>query len=268
MPTVEVNGVRLFYEEHGQGPLVVLVHGGLSDYSEWSDLTAHLSRSNRVVAYSRRNAYPNPIRPDQAAGVSDHADDLASLIHALGEPSAHIVGESYGAVVALECVRRHPALVRTLVLDEPPIPSILNSAEDQGLRAPLETTLTAALAAVARDDPEGAVRTVVDHIEGAAGSYASLPSEVRSGLLRNLAAFRIEFSSGLPDLSADEVAKSLPPTLWLTSSNGARELARITEVLALACGSRAREIPGTTHGSLISAPGYLAAVETFLREHA
>ncbi len=265
VPAADVNGVRLHYEEQGQGPGVVLVHGGLSDYTEWSDLAARLSASNRVVAYSRRNAYPNALRAGAPAGVTEHVADLAGLVHALDMAPAFVVGESYGAVIALECARRHPGLIRALVLNEPPIPALLTSPEDRTLRASFEAILAAALAS---REPEVAAQTVVDFVEGVPGSYLGLPPAVQASLVRNVPAFRIEFSEDLPALSASDIAGRLPPTLWLTSSNGPRVLARITQILAAASRSRAVEIPGTTHGSIILDPGYLAAVEAFLREHA
>ena len=268
LPVADVNGVRLHYEERGHGPVAVLVHGGLSDYTEWSDLVAHLSRFYRVVAYSRRNAYPNELRVDAPAGVAEHVADLAALLEALHTAPAQVVGESYGAVIALECARSRPDLVRALVVDEPALPSVLTSPEDRPLRASFETLLADVLAAVARHEPEVAVRTAIDYLEGAPGFYDGLPPGARESILRNVPAFQIEFSAGLPNVPASQFAGLRPPTLWMTSSNGSRSLARVTRLLAAASGNRAVEIPGTSHGSIIFAPAYHAAVEAFLRGHA
>src|SRR4029077_18012727 len=81
-----------------------------------------LSQRYRVVAYSRRYNYPNA-RSVPAANHSAlvEADDLANLLKALGASPAHVVGHSYGAYTALILALKHPELVRSLVLAEPPL---------------------------------------------------------------------------------------------------------------------------------------------------
>ena len=119
---VRVNGVELHYLERGKGVPVILVHGGLDDYRMWEAQLEPFARAYRVIAYSRRYNYPNEnryLRPDHSAVIE--AEDLAALIKKLKLGPAHVVGHSYGALTALFLAVKHPEMVRTLVLAEPPV---------------------------------------------------------------------------------------------------------------------------------------------------
>jgi len=262
---VLANGVELHYDQAGQGSTVVLVHGGMCDSAEWRPVLARLSESHRAIAYSRRNAHPNEIQANLPWGIREHAADLAALLVELGAAPADLVGESYGAFVVLECAMRNPELVRRLVIDEPPIPSLLTSRMDAALRRELEDLLAEAQKLLETRDFEAAVRLVVDYVEGSPGTFAKLPSADRVMLLRNADAFRLELEAGLPTVSPEALRRLLLPTLLLTSTIGPRALSRITAVVAECIpGSRLVSLPGTTHGSLIFSPDYVRAVEGFL----
>src|SRR5262245_28609462 len=83
--TVRVGEVQLSYVEKGRGQPIVLLHGFGHDYRVWSAELEGLSKSYRVIAYSRRHNAPNPPRESGA----DHTDavavaDLVGLIRELG----------------------------------------------------------------------------------------------------------------------------------------------------------------------------------------
>jgi pimeloyl-ACP methyl ester carboxylesterase len=105
----------------GAGPRVLFVHGSATDHTTWSIQLA--PRSGLVdrftlVAYTRRSA----------GSVEEHADDAIAL---LGDGPALIVGSSFGAVIALEAIRRGTRAVRGAVLIEPPM-----AADDATAAAP------------------------------------------------------------------------------------------------------------------------------------
>jgi pimeloyl-ACP methyl ester carboxylesterase len=120
--TVRVNGVELHYLDQGKGVPVVFVHGGLEDFRAWEPQMATFSGRYRTIAHSRRHNYPNSrVTPGPDYSASVDAADLAAFIKSLGLAPAHVVGVSYGAYGALLLAERHPALVRSLVLSEPPV---------------------------------------------------------------------------------------------------------------------------------------------------
>jgi pimeloyl-ACP methyl ester carboxylesterase len=126
----ELKGTQLAYVEAGRGAPVVLVHGGLQDYRLWQAHLAAFAERYHPIAYSRRNHFPNAVSAD---GVSDamgdvHGDDLAGLIEGLGVGRVHVVAHSGGALAALFFASRHPELIRTLSVNEPPATALLLNA--------------------------------------------------------------------------------------------------------------------------------------------
>src|SRR5215470_4103630 len=82
-----------------------------------------------VVSYSRRYTYPNQWPGDvEDNSLTNNATDSAELIiKRLDLGPAHLIGHSYGALTALYMAYQHPELVRTLVLGEPPVMSLLEN---------------------------------------------------------------------------------------------------------------------------------------------
>ncbi|WP_374201733.1 alpha/beta fold hydrolase [Blastococcus sp. KM273129] len=115
METVEVHGLRLAYRRTGHGPAVVFVHGGAEDGRAWTPQLDALSREFTVIAWDEPGAGRSEDMPDQF-GLSDYADCLAGMIRALGVSPTSLVGLSWGTTVILELYRRHPAVIRSMVL--------------------------------------------------------------------------------------------------------------------------------------------------------
>ncbi len=116
LEVLPVGGSELTYRVDGDGPPVLLIHGGFGVLEVWGDVQDALATTHRVISYDRRGHGRSP------NGTSDmrvHARDAAALIsHVAGEP-AIVVGWSGGAAVAMELIRTHPEQVRAAVLIEP-----------------------------------------------------------------------------------------------------------------------------------------------------
>lgn len=120
--SVEAGGVALAYDEHGDGPAVVLVHGTATARSVWRETVESLGDGVRAIAYDRR-AYGDSGAPEPYGGttVGEQADDLAELIEALGAGPAMVCGHELGALTCLDLLLRRPELVSGAVLIEPPM---------------------------------------------------------------------------------------------------------------------------------------------------
>src|SRR5437867_2321551 len=126
IPSLELNGVNLFYAEKGAGEPVVFVHGIPTDYRAWDSQLDSFSEHYRAIAYGRRYAYPNAREGDLLdSTVENNAIDLMGLLEKLRATPAHIVGHSYGGFISLYVAAHHPEMVRSFVLVEPAVSTLL-----------------------------------------------------------------------------------------------------------------------------------------------
>ena len=115
MPTVSVDGLRMYYELSGSGPPLVLIAGLGLDLSECGQLIDVLATRHRVLAFDNRGAGRTD-KPDEPYSISQMATDTAGLMRALGIERAHVVGMSLGGRIAIDLALEHPERVRSLVL--------------------------------------------------------------------------------------------------------------------------------------------------------
>jgi len=128
--TLRLDATRVAYLERGQGEPLVLVHGSSSDYRTWDCVHARLAERFRAIAYSRRYHWPNAqIQEGADYSMLEHEHDLEALVRALDAAPAHLVGHSYGGFLCLLLAIRRPALVRSLVLVEPPVFTLFTSSK-------------------------------------------------------------------------------------------------------------------------------------------
>ena len=111
-----VNGLKMYYEIHGSGEPVVLLHGAfMTITSNWSGWIEELSKTRRVIAvemqgHGRTADIKRDISPENLA------DDVAALLDYLKIPKADILGYSLGGGAAMQCAIRHPEKVRKVVI--------------------------------------------------------------------------------------------------------------------------------------------------------
>ena len=106
--------LRLDVAEQGDGPLVVLIAGGLMDMDQWAPVAERLSDSWRVVRYDQRGIGESD-QPTEGYTVDQFAEDAANLIRTLDAGPAVLVGNSLGGTVAMATAFAEPELVRGLV---------------------------------------------------------------------------------------------------------------------------------------------------------
>jgi pimeloyl-ACP methyl ester carboxylesterase len=124
MPTssgyAAINGLQLYYEQHGSGgqPLLLL-HGGLGSIGMFGEVLPALARGRQVLAVDLQ-AHGRTADADRPLAFEGMADDLAALVGQLQLGSVDALGYSLGGGAALRLAIQHPALVRKLVLVSTP----------------------------------------------------------------------------------------------------------------------------------------------------
>lgn len=143
MPFAAVRDLDVYYEVHGAGPRVVLISGTGGDVRA-NPRRGHgvLEQHFEVLMYDQRGL-GRTSKPDVDYSMADYADDGAALMGALGWDRAHVVGISFGGMVAQHLALRHPGRVDRLVL------ACTSSGGDGGASFDLLS-----VADLARDDPE------------------------------------------------------------------------------------------------------------------
>jgi pimeloyl-ACP methyl ester carboxylesterase len=115
MSYADVNGVSLYYEEHGSGQPLILLHGGLGSGDMYAAILPQLTKGRRVITADMQ-AHGHTADVDRPLRYETMGDDVAGLIEHLGLAQADVMGYSLGAATALRLAIQHPSLVRRLVL--------------------------------------------------------------------------------------------------------------------------------------------------------
>ena len=111
-----VNGLEMYYEIHGAGQPLVLLHGAFSAIgTSFGTLLPSLAESRQVIAFELQ-AHGRTADIDRPLTIEQLADDTAAALGYLGIPQADFFGYSLGAAVALRVAIRHPEVARKLVL--------------------------------------------------------------------------------------------------------------------------------------------------------
>lgn len=114
-----VNGLEMYYEIHGTGEPLILLHGGLGGIAEFGPLLPLLAESRQVIAVELQG-HGHTADIDRSLSYEAMADDIAALISELGYESADVMGYSLGGGVALRTAIQHPEVVRKLILISTP----------------------------------------------------------------------------------------------------------------------------------------------------
>src|SRR5918997_1828420 len=144
----EVNGLNMYYEIHGSGEPLILLHGGVGAIEMFGEVLPLIAGGRRVVAVDLQ-AHGRTADIDRPLSYELMADDIAALIGHLGLEKADVMGYSLGGGVALQTAIRHPEVVRKLVLVSTPFkrdgwyPEILAGMGQMGPEAaePMKQTL-------------------------------------------------------------------------------------------------------------------------------
>ena len=115
MPITVLHDIDVYYEVHGAGEPVLLLHGLGSSTEDWEAQVAQLSRRRQVITCDVRG-HGRTSKPRGGYTIKQFADDAAALLEFVGGGPAHIVGLSMGGCIAFQLALDRPDLVRSLVI--------------------------------------------------------------------------------------------------------------------------------------------------------
>jgi pimeloyl-ACP methyl ester carboxylesterase len=112
---VQANGIRYYYEIHGQGEPLLLLHGGLGSISMFGPVLPELARGRQVIAVDL-HGHGRTTLGDREISMVDIGGDLAIVLRELGLTQVDVMGYSFGGGVAFQLAAQHPQMVRRLVI--------------------------------------------------------------------------------------------------------------------------------------------------------
>ncbi|MGK5544798.1 alpha/beta fold hydrolase [Streptomyces sp. URMC 127] len=253
---------ELYYEVRGSGPPLLLVNGGDGDAAMFGPLADLMAQDFTVVTYDLRgNSRSRLTGPPREQWIEEHGEDARLLLEAVaaGEP-AYVFGTSYGGMIGMALLARHPGRVRALVAHEPFVIELLPDAgewhalfqevcelhEREGVDAAMRP-FTAAIGVEAPPAPSGnlpaAVREMLARIRGNLGTCLSYE-------LRSFVRFRPDAGALRAARFAVAVGGEGPETLLHRTARAVAELA----------GTGITELPGGHVGFLTHAAPFAGAL--------
>jgi pimeloyl-ACP methyl ester carboxylesterase len=235
-----INGLNMYYEVHGRGEPVVLLHGAfMTITNNWDGWIAELAKTRQVIAvemqgHGRTADVPRDFTYDNLA------DDVAALLTHLKIPRADLIGYSMGGAVAMQCAIRHPDRVRRAVI-------ISSTFRRDGMVA----GAAEAISTLTADDFKGSP------IEAEYKKLSPTPANFPRFVQRIVATA----SSG-HDFGAAKLQATTAPMLFIHGDADGVRLAHVAEMFRLKGGevhgdmgprspSRLAILPNTTHVTLM-----------------
>lgn len=223
-----VNGLRIYYEIRGEGPPLVLLHGGGSTIgTSFGKVLEPLAKHRRVIAFEQQG-HGRTADIDRPFSFEQSADDAAALLRHLGVERADFYGYSNGGSIALQMGIRHPGLVRKLVVAST---MYRNDGLPPGFKDSLKGATPADMPASLRD----AYLAVAPHPE-------ALPTFVAKCTARML-----EFE----DWPDDHIRSIAAPTLVLIGDADIIRPEHAVEMFRLLPRAQLAILPGTDHVALV-----------------
>src|SRR5438876_10223754 len=112
---IEANGVNYYYELHGEGEPLLLLHGGLGTIDMFAPVLPGLAEGRQVIAVDL-HGHGRTALGDRPISLHDIADDMAVIVKTLGHAQVDVMGYSFGGGIAFRFGVQHPELVRRLVI--------------------------------------------------------------------------------------------------------------------------------------------------------
>ena len=125
---VRTEGDDLFYEIRGKGKPLLMIPPGGGDGWQYARIADILADEYKVITFDRRANGRSTMNEPQNFEISQQSRDAVAVLHAVGETSAFVFGNSSSAVIALDMVRTQPQAVLAAIVHEAPTPRVLLEA--------------------------------------------------------------------------------------------------------------------------------------------
>lgn len=112
---IAVNGLDYYYEIHGEGEPLLLLHGGLGSTGMFGPVLPALAEGRQVIAVDL-HGHGRTALGQRDINLEDQGDDMAALLKALGHDSVDVLGYSFGGGVGFRLAVQHPHMVRRLAM--------------------------------------------------------------------------------------------------------------------------------------------------------
>jgi pimeloyl-ACP methyl ester carboxylesterase len=255
LKTVEINDYTINYLDIGEGEPVVFVHGTVGDYRVWEGQLDAFSEAHRVIALSRRFAYPNSQEVSDSSDytVTAHSKDLSAFLKTIDVGPVHLIGHSYGAFTSLLTTLEHPELVKSLTLGEPPVMPFLQYLEDGekiGYEFAVKALIPAAEAFKSGNDKK-AVEIFIGGVLDDTLYFSNAEKKMQDLMMDNVTELKgIAFSERtFPNIGCEDVEKVDVPTLLIKGDKSPDILRILIDELAKCIPNNdVKELTNSSHG--------------------
>ena len=235
-----VNGLNMYYEVHGSGAPVVLLHGAFMPITfNWAGWIDELARTRKVIAVEMQGHGRTADGP-RALTSANLADDVAALLTYLQLPRADLIGYSMGGGVAMQVAVRHPDQVRRVVV-------LSSTFRRDGMSQEGLDVLSTLTAATFKDSP---LEAEYNRLSPTPGQFAMLVERV------------VAADPKSSDLSAEQLQATTAPMFFIHGDADGIQLQHVAEMFRLKGGgihgdirprsaSRLAILPNTTPVTLL-----------------
>lgn len=129
MPFITTNGIETYYEEYGDGPPLVVLHGATADHKVWAEQLQPLTDEYRVIVYDLRGHGKTGAAPRETYTLAHYVDDLAAVIDTLELEQPTVLGHSFGGMIGYHFAAEHPELLSSLVTVGSATPQTFSAGE-------------------------------------------------------------------------------------------------------------------------------------------
>jgi pimeloyl-ACP methyl ester carboxylesterase len=145
---IEANGVNYYYEVHGEGEPLLVLHGGMGNIEMFGLVLPAFTQTRQVIAVDL-HGHGRTALGDRKISLHDIADDMAVIVRELGHAQVDAMGYSFGGGVAFRLAVQHPDLVRRLVI----MSAGFSTEGFHPEMRPVQAQMTSAMADVMKDTP-------------------------------------------------------------------------------------------------------------------